>query len=246
MSRTAAEPPCGAASSDRSKGRYVALNGGSVPCSAMATAEAEAVAAALSARLGALDDGESPSAARRALEHLHAAARQDDVVAVQNELAQGKSIDRVDASGDTMLHVAAKAGAVNVVGLLARSGADTAALGHELQTPLHHAAAAGHLEIVEELLLMGADHHVFDARGRTPHLSALKGGHPAVAAALEDSNVAKLHKSYRERSKKEAVQTLAAAAAKAETPAQQAAEALQADMIRDRLHMKTARPGVPD
>ena len=41
----------------------------------MATAEAEAVAAALSARLGAQDEGEAPSAARRALEHLHAAAR---------------------------------------------------------------------------------------------------------------------------------------------------------------------------
>ena len=75
---------------------------------------------------------------------------------------------------------------------------------------------------------MGAEHHVFDARGRTPHLGALKGGHPAVAAALEDSNVAKLHKAYRERSKKEAVQTLAAAAAKAEPPAQQAAEAAAA------------------
>jgi ankyrin repeat protein len=60
------------------------------------------------------------------------------------------------AVDDTMLHIAARTGAVEDIDALIAAGAHVDAAGDLGFTPLHYAAMSGHMPVVERLLHSGA------------------------------------------------------------------------------------------
>lgn len=86
----------------------------------------------------------------------------------------------------TVLHVAASKGHLQLVQQLAALGADLQARNHAGRTPLHDAAYAGELEVVRTLVTLGADVMARDALELTPLHSAAKKGRSDVCQYLLD------------------------------------------------------------
>ena len=71
-------------------------------------------------------------------------------------------------TGDTLLHSAVIAGAIQDVDLLIKAGADVNAPGDLGNTPLHHAASRGLLEIAKKLIASGAKVRLKNEFDQTP------------------------------------------------------------------------------
>ena len=85
-----------------------------------------------------------------------AAAKTDNVAGVQAYLSAGHPASEGDVRGNTLLHVAARAGSAKVIELLLRSGANVNARTADVgTTPLHVAAGDGRRQAVELLLSAG-------------------------------------------------------------------------------------------
>ena len=92
------------------------------------------------------------------------------------------SCDSPNASGDRMLHIAARNGALEDIELLCRLGAAIDAGGDLGYTPLHFAAMTGHREAVEMLLKYRANKNILNEFGETPADAAALSGHADIQA----------------------------------------------------------------
>lgn len=120
---------------------------------------------------------------------LVAAVRGDDANTVYRLLQAdvGAARRRADGHDPTLLHVAAEAGAAEVICVLLAAGADTAAVDDDGQTPLHYAVANGHVAAVERLTAATtpcAEMHLTDRYKMQPLHLACEHGDPALIALL--------------------------------------------------------------
>lgn len=120
-------------------------------------------------------------AARTAL--LRALGRRDEHAAIEL-LRRGASPHQRDAYGQTVLHLAAAAGLVEVVHALAAAGADVGVLASRSRTsPLRYAVQARQSRTVEALLQCGADAED-GGGGWSPLMEAAALGDAPTARAL--------------------------------------------------------------
>ena len=84
------------------------------------------------------------------------AAKEGNIEAVKQHLADGAEVNAKNKFSSTPLHSAAWLGHREIVGLLIHNGADVNAKADNGITPLHHAAYSGRKEIVELLIAEGA------------------------------------------------------------------------------------------
>jgi ankyrin repeat protein len=93
-------------------------------------------------------------------------------------------IDAPQGGGETLLHIAAQSGDLDVVKLLLESGADINGSKPFSATALHYAAGNGHETVVRFLLSRGADPNGESAIGITPLGLAVAKGYRTVASTL--------------------------------------------------------------
>jgi ankyrin repeat protein len=89
------------------------------------------------------------------------------------------------AVDDTLLHLAARSGAVGDLEVLVESGARVNVLGDLGNTPLHQAAMNGQLSSIRKLLELGADAKLRNEFGQTALQVAELGGHAEVVRVLK-------------------------------------------------------------
>ena len=88
---------------------------------------------------------------------IHQAAKDGNIKAVKQHLADGVGVNAKQQDGFTPLHLAAFTDRMEVVELLIENGANVNAKDNVGGTSLHPAAAAGHREIAELLIAKGVD-----------------------------------------------------------------------------------------
>ena len=119
---------------------------------------------------------------------IHRAARDGNIEAVKQHLADGADVNAKLDRGYTALHYAAHEGHKEIAQLLIAAGADVNAKDDDGHTPLHQAAIDGHREIVELLIGAGADVNAKvvsgAAQGKTPLDAANETNHPKMADLL--------------------------------------------------------------
>ncbi|MDB4668778.1 ankyrin repeat domain-containing protein [bacterium] len=96
------------------------------------------------------------------------AAKDGDVEAVKQAIADRVDVNAKDSGGWTPLLHAVRADHKEVAELLIAKGADVNAKFDDGQTPLHYAAQQGHKETAELLIGNGADVNAKDNAGKTP------------------------------------------------------------------------------
>ncbi len=129
-----------------------------------------------------LEHGANPEftdASGRALP-LHCAARWGDRESVRMLLDRGAAVDARDGDGNTPLHSAADAGAVEE---LLAAGADVNAQDKDGAVPLQIAIGVGNVAVVKTLLDHKADPTLKNAKGQTPLDLLPTEGEPAKHAA---------------------------------------------------------------
>jgi ankyrin repeat protein len=89
------------------------------------------------------------------------------------------------AVDDTLLHLAARTGAVDDIDVLVECGADLNAIGDLGNTPLHQAALCGQLDSAKTLVRLGAQIAIQNEFGQMACDVARLGGHLAVADFLK-------------------------------------------------------------
>ena len=114
---------------------------------------------------------------------IHQAAKDGNIEAVKQDLADGTDVNAKDDKGRTPLHDAAEEGQKEIAEMFIAAGADVNAKNNLGGTPLHEAAASGHKEIVELLVTKGADVNA-NIGGWTPLHLAVDGGHTETADLL--------------------------------------------------------------
>ncbi|KAK5658370.1 hypothetical protein OQA88_2346 [Cercophora sp. LCS_1] len=100
-----------------------------------------------------------------------------------------------DTAGDTPLHLASKAGHLQVVKTLCTAGIGmdiVSARNKSERTPLHLACQAGHEEVQVELRQFGAAIHAMDEDNMTPILEACHNGNLDVVVSLFDGGASLL------------------------------------------------------
>ena len=115
------------------------------------------------------------------LDDLTVAVANDRADDVKRLLARGMDPNSVDASGDTLLGIAARNGSARVVAVLVAAKADPEKPNRYGDTPLLLASLKGDLDTVRALVAAGAS---INPRGWTPLIYAATGGHDAVATFL--------------------------------------------------------------
>jgi ankyrin repeat protein len=110
-----------------------------------------------------------------------AGAEEDDAAGVQLLLRHKARVDARDAHGRSALHEAARAGNVEILGVLLAAGADVHARDAAGRTPLLDAAGGGRLGAVDALLAAKADPAAQDAEGRGVLAVACAGEAPTPA-----------------------------------------------------------------
>ena len=110
-----------------------------------------------------------------------AGGEEDDAAGVQLLLKHKARLDARDARGRTALHEAARAGHVDILGVLLAAGADVHGRDGAGRTPLLDAAHGGRLGAVDALLQAGADVVARDDAGRGALALACAGEAPSAA-----------------------------------------------------------------
>ena len=120
---------------------------------------------------------------------LWGAVKGADEAGVAEALARGENPLDCDASGRTLLHVAAASGQVALVIRFLDLGVAPDAQARDGSTPLMLASAEGHLDVVRVLFLRGARVTAVDSQGRTALDVARARGEGAVARLLQAAMV---------------------------------------------------------
>ena len=117
---------------------------------------------------------------------MYCAARDNRLDLVTGMLDEGGSPEKQcdDYEREQPLHIAAKNGHLEMVGLLLKRGSDANASSEHGGRPLHRAAEGGHLEVAKLLLESGASLEHEDRNGFKPIHSAAFGGSPAMLELL--------------------------------------------------------------
>ena len=124
---------------------------------------------------------------------LHAAARHDDVAAIERLLSAGSAVDERDQSGSTALLVAARANKVRAARALIDADADVNAKDRINDSAYLYAGARGHLEILKMTLAHGADLKSTNRYGGTALIPAAERGHVETVRTLIEAGVAVDH-----------------------------------------------------
>lgn len=131
----------------------------------------------------AVDAGAASDAQQQTPLHLTAVNDSHELVALF--LAAGVAVDEHNWAGNTALHLAAGAGALQSVKLLLDGGSDKdRQTSIERDTPLILAAFSGKRDCVELLLEAGCKTDKQDLEGKTALVCAAGGGHEACVEAL--------------------------------------------------------------
>ena len=85
---------------------------------------------------------------------------------------------------DLLIHLVARIGNPDELGLLVRSGARVNAPGDIDFTALHYAAMSGHFKMTQKLLALGVNPSIKNGGGQTAEVVALNGGHANLAKLL--------------------------------------------------------------
>ena len=112
---------------------------------------------------------------------VHEAAKEGNLKAVKQHLADGADLDARDGDRMTPLHLAAMEGHKEIVKLLIAKGADVNAKDDLWLTSLYHAVIEEQKEIAELLIAKGADVNAMENDGGTPLTEA---GDPEIADLL--------------------------------------------------------------
>lgn len=145
-----------------------------------------------------LDNGANPKAEPGTWTPLHAVARWGDHGAVaETLLAKGADANAIYIGGtsdsETVLHIAAEWGRLEVVKVLLAAGADVSMRTKSGKTALYLSAAHGHRDVADALIAGNADLEAKSGGGATPLLAAILGpvgndedrlGHYAVVELL--------------------------------------------------------------
>ena len=124
-------------------------------------------------------------AAQVAAGEIHDAIRGGDLAAVQRLVANDKSLlTAKESDGSTPLHVAARAGNIEIAKLLLDAGADIKAGDNENSNALHLAAVGGQREMIDFLLARGMDVNSADDNGMTTILFAVGFNHADLVPYL--------------------------------------------------------------
>ena len=99
---------------------------------------------------------------------IREAARQGNIEAVKQYLADGVDVNAKDDWGKTPLHSTAEMRRKEIAELLIANGADVNAKDSWGITPLQYATANDQKETVELLIAEGADVNAKDQKGKTP------------------------------------------------------------------------------
>lgn len=103
-------------------------------------------------------------------------------------IKHGASLDALNGSGATALHVAAAANNIDVAAVLIAAGANPNVRDAQYQeTPLHIAAGYGYTDFANLLLSKGADINAIDSAGDTPLYYAAMDGRTDVIPSLVKS-----------------------------------------------------------
>lgn len=102
---------------------------------------------------------------------IHMIVSDGEVALVDNLL--NDTIDTVNSSNETQLHVAAEYGHLSIIEVLLQRGARLHLQDNKGHTALHKAASRGHTEIVRALIKAGTPIYTLDLQSKTPiHLAA--------------------------------------------------------------------------
>ncbi|MES2476292.1 MAG: ankyrin repeat domain-containing protein [Verrucomicrobiota bacterium] len=112
------------------------------------------------------------------------ASRSNDLEALKKFVAGGFSADTRDAAGDSGLHAAAAAGAIEAANFLLNRGLAVDLTGGGARTPLMAAVIANQTDMVRWLLRQGADPRLKDADGFRPLMLAVREGSAGSVAEL--------------------------------------------------------------
>lgn len=112
------------------------------------------------------------------------AARQGDLAAVQQLLAQGASVHAADTTGETALIAAAYANHLAVAQQLIAAGADVNVQDNTRQSAYLIATAEGYVDLLRLTLQAGADVHRTDSYNGTGLIRAADRGHVEIIQEL--------------------------------------------------------------
>ena len=112
------------------------------------------------------------------------ASRDNAVPAMKKFLAAGFSVNARNEAGDTALHAAATAGALNSADFLMDQGLTVDVRGASERTPLMAAVLGNQTTMVRWLLRQGADPRAKDKEGFLPLMLAVREGKAAAVAEL--------------------------------------------------------------
>jgi ankyrin repeat protein len=137
-----------------------------------------------------LEQGADPRArTKQGTEPLHCACEAGHVDAARAliEILPPKALEATDRYQQTPLHIAARNGATEIVGLITNNNANlVSAVTHKGSTALHLAAFHGHTDVIRVLVAAGAELDVKARRGSSPlELASFRGHVDAVKVLLK-------------------------------------------------------------
>lgn len=125
---------------------------------------------------------------------LFDATENERLSTVQLLLDAGASLSHLENNEDSVMHVAARIGSIELMRLFRERGVDIDHRNHAGETILHQAAWGGSIEACELLLAWNADPSAIDGNGCTPLHQAAEEGSEAITRLLIDQGLATTEK----------------------------------------------------
>ncbi|MFU8812984.1 MAG: ankyrin repeat domain-containing protein [Balneolaceae bacterium] len=122
-------------------------------------------------------------------ENLIEAVQNIDYISINVLLAEGATVDTVDAQGNTPLMIASKIGNPRLVNILLLQEPSINATNNRGETALMIAARGGVMQVVDQLIENGANSTLKNNDGLTSAQIALRHGHAAIASKLSEESI---------------------------------------------------------
>ncbi|XP_048458044.1 CARD- and ANK-domain containing inflammasome adapter protein [Rhincodon typus] len=131
-----------------------------------------------------------PLPARSELTELYQAAALGNLSSLDSAFGDS-DVNGINASNETLLHIAAAHGNVAIINYLLNKGAKIEVMDNKGQSPLHRAAERGHIDATKLLLQAGAHIYAEDTESRSPLQLAAESNHFSVVKLLLKEEVRK-------------------------------------------------------